>query len=195
MAPARMARRVFMTECSMRRVAVGLLRASALGWILAAGVLPAHGFEEMLADKAAGIDEGREWKEDDTTLPALPTEAGLIEVDVTDASRNRYFIDTASLVVGDDSVTRLTLVVGHRNGRQTVTHEGFRCLTGEYRLYGIGNGEGWDAPRQSPWRPVPVTGYRNVRVELLRNILCDGRSPRQADRVVRDLRYPRLRPN
>lgn len=140
-------------------------------------------------------EEDLVWKEAMGGLPAMPPADSLLEIGVVDASHNHYFLDAKSLSVGSDGVTRMTLVAEHRGGSRTVTYEGIRCETHEYRLYAIGASDGWDMPKHSRWRPIPVTGYENIRSVLLEDHLCDGGMPRTVESVVQALRYPQVKPN
>jgi hypothetical protein len=163
------------------------------------GVAPvfadADRFGDLYEQTGGLTEEERAWKEAMVDLPALPTADSLLEIDVIDASRNRYFVDAQSLTVGSDAVTRMTLVTEHRGGSRTATYEGIRCETRQYRLYAIGGADGWVEPKHSAWRPIPLTGYKNIRGILLVEHLCDGGVPRPAESVVQALRYPQVNPN
>lgn len=180
-----------------RRAACTLVAGVVMGcW--AGGVLAQENSQDLgqRAGEYARERPGWEARElDNPTLPPLPDRDELLEVAVSDASRNQYFVDPASLSVGADSVTRMTIVVRHRNGRETMTYEGIRCETAEYRLYGISGGERWDEPKSSPWRPLSLGGYANVRGVLYKDFLCDARYPKDAETVVKHLRYPPVQAN
>ena len=132
--------------------------------------------------------EPEAWKEEVSELPPLPADSDLIEVEVDGASGNRYFIDAQHVTVGDDGVTRLTLVTQPRRGARITTHEAFRCETHESRVYAIANAGEWMASKQSEWRRVPTTGYAHVHGVLMSGAVCDLGTPRQPEALARNLR-------
>jgi hypothetical protein len=181
----------------MKRLMAGAVMAVAMIGMLDAvpAFADADRFGELYEQTGGLTEAERAWKEVQLELPQMPEDDSLLEVDVIDASRNRYFIDANSVSVGQDAVIRMTLVTEHRGGARTVTYEGIRCETREYRLYAIGGPDGWTKPKSSRWRPVPLTGYKNIRGILLVEHVCDGGVPRKADAVVKALRYPQVSPN
>ena len=128
------------------------------------------------------------WKEEMPEFPPLPTDSDLIEVEVDGASGNRYFVDAQHVTVGDDGVTRLTLVSQPRRGARITTHEGFRCETHETRVYAIANDGEWTASKQADWRRVLTTGYPHVHGVLISGAVCDLGTPRQPEALARNLR-------
>lgn len=182
-----------------RLVASTMMAAAVVGMLDVAPVLAdPGGYIEPYVPPGGRYEVNEEdlvWKEAMGDLPAMPPADSLLEIGVVDASHNRYFLDAKSLSVGNDGVTRMTLVTEHRGGSRTVTYEGIRCETREYRLYAIGASGGWDTPKRSRWRPIPVTGYESVRSVLFEDHLCDSGAPRPAESVVQALRYPRASPN
>jgi len=181
----------------MKRLMSGAMAAVAVVGLLGAApaIADADRFGELYEQTGGLTEAERAWKEAKLELPAMPADDALLEIDVIDASRNHYFIDANSVSVGADSVIRMTLVTEHRGGARTVTYEGIRCETREYRLYAIGGPDGWTLPKSSAWRPVPLTGYKNIRGILLVEHVCDGGVPYKAGAVVKSLRYPKASPD
>lgn len=64
------------------------------------------------------------WVELATQLPPYPRIENLIPFDVSSATRNLFFIDAASISVGDDKVMRYTVVVDAPGGARTISFEG-----------------------------------------------------------------------
>ncbi|MCB1960291.1 MAG: hypothetical protein KDE68_07175 [Rhodocyclaceae bacterium] len=165
-----------MSKSALRALAAGM--ACALSALASADIL----------DRQWYSGDDSPWRESELVLPPMPQTADLVEVEVEGAASGRFYVDTATLAVGEDRVTHVTVVAVTPRGAQTVTREGFRCQTGEYRLYAIGAGDGWSTPRRSEWRVVAQTGYRHVRGVLLDEVLCDIGVPETPERVVRKLR-------
>ena len=128
------------------------------------------------------------WQEEDADLPSLPNDGDLVEVDVDNASGNRYFIDARHIAVGDDGVTRLTLVTEPRRGARIITREGFRCETADSRVYAIANDDKWTATKHGDWRRVSSAGYAHVHGVLMSGAVCDLSAPRDAEKLVRTIR-------
>lgn len=144
--------------------------------------------DEPLGKWATRYEAPDAWAEGTTKFPPLPDAEDLIEVEVDGASGNRYFVDKEHVTVGDDGVTRLTLVTQPRRGARIATYEGFRCETYESRVYAIANSGEWTASKQGDWRRVPTTGYTNIHGVLMSGAACDVGTPRRAEALVRNLR-------
>lgn len=130
------------------------------------------------------------WSEQEAALPAMPHDDDLMQIEFESASGNVDFIDRSTLEVGEDQITRVTLLTRHKSGAQTLTREGIRCETGEYRIYAIGSGGEWSVPKASVWRPIHLGGYNSLRSELYETVLCKNGFPKKPDAVVKDLLYP-----
>ncbi len=179
----------------MKSVAVGVLRAGGVALFLSGNLACAGAiFDDPAVTPDESFEEGPQWVEGKAPLPPMPDAGKLFALEVPDASRNRYFFDPDSLKVGTDGVTRLTLVTRHQGGNETVTYEGIRCNTAEYRLYGIENGGRWVEPKRSPWRPIPLGHYKHLRSELYNTVLCKDGFPMAPERVIKNLRYPPVEP-
>src|SRR4030065_1495297 len=88
------------------------------------------------------FEADKPWVELSAQLPPAPKAENLVEFNVSSATRNRHFVDTASISVGDDKVVRYTVVIEAAGGAKNVSFEGMRCATGERRLYAYGQPDG-----------------------------------------------------
>lgn len=96
----------------------------------------------------------RDWREIKAAAPAYPREENLLPFFVSAASSFDFYIDGASLSVGEDGVVRYVLVARSSQGAESVSFEGIRCSTSEYRVYATGTrGGGWTRSA-SPWRRI-----------------------------------------
>jgi hypothetical protein len=129
------------------------------------------------------------WREAEVALPQPPAEATLRRFFVSAASPNDFFIDEASLSVGEDGVVRYVLVVRAAGGAENVTYEGIRCRTGERRIYAIGRADGeWAPARRSQWEPIVDNAYNRPRAALAGQHFCDGpAAPRTREAALRGL--------
>ena len=82
------------------------------------------------------------WQEKTVTLPSMPASGALQSFYVSAATRNTFFVDTASLTVDEDGVVRYILVVETAGGARNTTYEGIRCESREKRIYATGRHNG-----------------------------------------------------
>jgi len=173
------------------RVFIGLLLGCWLPLVLAAG---SWSYEDP-HDYTSKYIEDSEWQELKSSLPAYPDEEELMEVDLdTATSRFRFFIDPASISVGEDLVTRYTLVLRSRSGTDNVMYEGMRCGTPQYKTYAYGNSRKreFKVVKKPRWRALTETASTRYRKLLLQYYLCsDGASDliRTPAEVIRAVKY------
>jgi CNP1-like family len=119
------------------------------------------------------------WKELEVKLPEPPKQATLVPFDVGAATPHHFYIDAASLTVGDDGVVRYTLVVKTAGGATNVSYEGIRCETREQKYYAVGHGDGKWIPARSPeWRRVEYKDLNPHHRVLYTEFLCPARHVR-----------------
>jgi hypothetical protein len=156
---------------------------------LLAGCAPGPGLESDW--ERAHRQEG--WEEERVALPAYPRAADLVEFAVPDVGQFRFFIDAASLSLGEDGVVRYALVARSPGGAENASFEGLRCETGEYRVYAVGHAEdrSW-ARSKGNWQAILASGAR-WRSALQRQYFC--RQPvRDREEGLRRLREGGWRP-
>lgn len=117
------------------------------------------------------------WTEIQAQLPAAPKPDNLIEVRLDASTRNRLFIDTASLSSGDDGVVRYTAIIRSSSGAENISFEGLRCETGERKLYAFGRTSGaeagkWSRNRYAKWEPIQARLAGGYHRELFFHYLC-----------------------
>jgi hypothetical protein len=109
-------------------------------------------------------------------LPAYPKRADLLPFFVSATTTFEFFIDGSAISSGDDGVVRYALVARSAQGAESVTYEGIRCDTKEYRIYATGVDERW-VPRPSPWRPIEPRSIQRWHNALLREYFCPFGNP------------------
>lgn len=114
--------------------------------------------------------------EESVALPAYPGERELIEFFVAATSEFRFFIDPASISVGNDGVVRYTLVARSAAGAQNVSFEGMRCRTGEMRIYALGRDGGW-VKSPGDWRAIQPRSVQRWHNALYREYFCPQKEP------------------
>lgn len=136
------------------------------------------------------FEADKPWVEVAAQLPPAPRIANLVPFTVSSATRNRFFIDAASISVGEDKVVRYTVVVEAAGGARNVSFEGLRCATAERRLYGYGQADGsWSKARNAGWEPIKLRSLLDYHKPLFEHYLCnEGVNVRDAGEALRNLR-------
>jgi len=156
---------------------------------LAIGVCACLGGSAMAAQWGAwetDFDEDKKaWKEIEAQIPAYPQPKNLALVDGGSATAHKFYVDTASITVGEDGVVRYTSVVKTSGGATNVTFEGMRCSTREQKLYALGRSDGsWVRARTSKWQRIMLRDLTPHHWTLYREFFCPQPSiptpPKQA---------------
>jgi hypothetical protein len=133
------------------------------------------------------FESDKPWVELSAQLPPYPKAENLAEFNVSSATRNRHFVDTESISVGEDKVVRYAVVIEAAGGARNVSFEGMRCATGERRLYAYGQPDGtWSRARNAQWEAIKLRSLLSYHKALYEDHFCpDGinvRTPREAVR-------------
>lgn len=136
------------------------------------------------------FENEKPWVELAAQLPPAPKAENLIEFNVSSATRNRYFIDTASISVGEDKVVRYTVVIDAVGGAKNIAFEGLRCETAERRLYAYGHPDGtWSKARNAGWEGIKLRSLLSYHKALYEDHFCpDGINIQEASQAVRSLK-------
>ena len=122
-------------------------------------------------------------------LPALDG-SGLEPVYVSAIAQSRFFIDTSSLVVGEDGAVRYVLVTEAAGGAQTTMFAGIHCGSGRYRVYAMEYGGGeWRPAANEDWVPLPANRDSRAEQALAYDYFCNGLVPWQVPDILRRLRH------
>lgn len=119
--------------------------------------------------------EKRNWREAEVSPPAYPRAQDLLPFFVSSASRFEFFVDAASLSIGEDGVVRYTLVARSAQGAESVSYEGIRCSTREVRIYATGRvaDHAWSR-RAGPWRRIEARSVQRWHNALAAEFFCAG---------------------
>lgn len=136
------------------------------------------------------FENEKPWVELAAQLPPTPKPENLVEFEVSSATRNRHFIDVASISVGEDKVVRYTVVIEAAGGARNVAFEGLRCETAERRLYAYGHPDGtWSKARNAGWEGIRIRSLLSYHKALYEDHFCPGGvNVRDAARAVSSLR-------
>ncbi len=135
-------------------------------------------------------EDSKPWKELQAQIPAYPRPENLIPFEVSAASPHRFFIDAASLSVGEDGVVRYSLYLKTAGGATNVSYEGIRCETREQKYYAVGRADGsWVRARNPQWRRVEDKEVNRYHYVLYADYLCTGKSARSTKDALQLLKY------
>lgn len=118
------------------------------------------------------------FKEEQLNLPAAPEQKNLIAFDPGRRTTMKFYVDAASVSVGQDQVVRYTLVATGDEDTRNVMYEGVRCKSDERKTYAYGKRDGsWSTARDPQWESFQ---YDVPRKTLYRNFLCPMKGPVQS---------------
>lgn len=147
----------------------GMKKLLALLWMLPLTVYAEWGQFDF------EFENQKPWVELSAQLPPYPKTENLVEFSVSSATRNRHFIDSASISVGEDEVVRYTVVIEAAGGAKNVSFEGVRCETGERRLYAYGHADGtWSKARNAGWEGIKMRSLLSYHKALYEDHFCPG---------------------
>lgn len=166
---------------------LSLARSAVAGDVI---VDPYHEYRDEAERGEYNYDDSQDipWIENETEVLAAPKADDLapVQLDTLPADL-QLLVDKSRITVGPkDRVVRVWLWVRSEAGAESGTFEGYRCETGEYKVYAYAN------PRRKPpvskakrprWLPVRETPVGNYRRELLKDYFCGIRGTRSPDEI------------
>jgi len=164
-------------------------------WLLAALLaLPLSGRAENYDPDG----EQRPAPEPEVEFPAFPQTENLLPFKVSATTSNEFLIDSNSLSVGSDGVTRYTLVIVSPSGARNVSYEGMKCATGERRVYALGRAdETWARARNDRWTRITNSTLNRHHAALFSEYFCPitvvQQTPEQMIDTLRRGGHPALR--
>ena len=121
-------------------------------------------------------------------LPAFPKKENLVRFP-TSWTSNEIYIDTASLVFGDDETISYTLLVLGSGGAQNYTFESIRCTSGERRVLAYGKRDStWSPARRTDWQKIQDSGINRYYFEFYRDVFCSGKTLERKNVMINNLR-------
>lgn len=120
--------------------------------------------------------EKKSWQELQAQIPSYPKPGNLLRFDAGANTANVFFVDSASVSVGDDGVVRYTLMIKTGGGATNVSFEGIRCDTRELKIYAFGRpNSDWSRARDTRWREIMFREINNHHLTLFREHFCPTR--------------------
>lgn len=167
-------------------------RRSLIALVMSVAMMMAFPAASQWKDWDYDLDqEKKPWAELQTQIPPYPKPENLLKFYAGAATPHSYFIDSASVSVGDDGVVRYTLMIKTGGGATNVSFEGIRCEGREIKIYAFGrpNGE-WSRARDSRWKRIEAQEVNDYHRMLHGDYFCP--SKRQAaplSQIFHTLKY------
>jgi hypothetical protein len=114
------------------------------------------------------------FKEGKTTLPQNPpNKATTIPFYVSQTTIFQFAIDTDSILIASDGVTRYIVVITSPSGSQQIQYEGIRCDSYQWRLYGNYDNNKWRENPLSTWADIKSKVPNRYQAALASGALCN----------------------
>ncbi len=122
--------------------------------LIAAGLISCSG-DPLIS----GVDPyaPKVFREGNTSMPLVaPNPKTLLPFYVSETTIFKFAIDTQSILIGNDGVTRYMVQITSPSGSKQTQYEGIRCDSYQARLYGTYEANG-------TWRENPLGGWSAIK--------------------------------
>ncbi|MBT8551871.1 hypothetical protein G6671_01050 [Polynucleobacter paneuropaeus] len=117
------------------------------------------------------------FKEGKTTMPLNPPNPDKLQSFYVSVNTVfKFAIDTSSIVIGADGVTRYIVVMTNPSGQQQAQYEGIRCDSYQWRLYGTFEQGAWKPNPLSEWKEIKLHTPNRYQAALAQGALCSFNS-------------------
>lgn len=100
------------------------------------------------------------FKEGTTAMPLNPpNKAATVPFYVSQGTIFKFSIDTNSILIGADGITRYIVIITNPSGGQQIQYEGIRCDSNQWRLYGTYEG--------GIWKENPLGSWNNIQSKIV----------------------------
>jgi hypothetical protein len=114
------------------------------------------------------------FKEGTTKMPLNPpNKSTTIPFYVSQTTIFKFAIDTSSILIGSDGVTRYIVVITNPSGGQQIQYEGIRCDSYQWRLYGNFDNNKWNENPLGAWAAIKLNVSNRYQAALASGALCD----------------------
>jgi hypothetical protein len=114
------------------------------------------------------------FKEGATAMPLNPPNKSTIQsFYVSERTIFKFAVDTGSILIGNDGITRYIVILTSPNGNSQVQYEGIRCDSFEWRLYGTFENNVWKENPLSSWRAIQSNVPNRYQAALAQGAFCN----------------------
>ncbi len=113
------------------------------------------------------------FKEGITKMPLNPpNKSTLLPFYVTKTTVFKFAVDTGSILISKDGVTRYIVVITNPSGEQQIQYEGILCDSFQWRLYGTFENNAWRENPLSSWREIQTKVPNRYQAALAQGAFC-----------------------
>lgn len=114
------------------------------------------------------------FKEGTTAMPLNPpNQATTQSFYVSQQTIFKFAVDTDSILIGNDGITRYTVILTSPNGNSLTQYEGIRCDSFQWRLYGTFENGVWKENPLSSWRTIQDHTPNRYQAALAQGAFCN----------------------
>ncbi|MDC1312125.1 CNP1-like family protein [Burkholderiales bacterium] len=116
------------------------------------------------------------WAESIVDLPASTPISNFSQYQTRSQTGFKFYVDVSSIKFGSDGVVSMSLLAVSAKGSENITYEGFRCKTGEYKLYASrwAFDDAWIPAKRASWRAINPKTPNSYRSDLMEYYICNG---------------------
>ena len=131
------------------------------------------------------------FKEGTTAMPLNPpNQATLQPFYVSQQTIFKFGVDTNSILIGNDGITRYIVSLTSPNGNGQVQYEGIRCDSFQWRLYGTFENGIWKENPLSTWRTIQSNVPNRYQAALAQGAFCNLASQEKNIKTIIDSLNP-----
>ena len=125
------------------------------------------------------------FKEGTTTMPLNgPNKSTTLPFYVSNETIFKFAIDTSSILIGTDGVTRYIVVITNPSGGEQIQYEGIRCDSYQWRLYGNYDNNKWAPNPLSSWNMIKMHVPNRYQGALASGALCNFNSQEKSMKSI-----------
>jgi CNP1-like family len=114
------------------------------------------------------------FKEGMTAMPLNPPNKSTLQpFYVSRSTIFKFAVDTNSILIGADGVTRYIIVMTAPSGITQAQYEGIRCDSFEWRLYGNFENGAWKENPLASWREISSNIANRYQASLAQGAFCN----------------------
>jgi hypothetical protein len=114
------------------------------------------------------------FKEGATPMPLNPpNKSALQPFYVSQTTIFKFAVDTNSILIGSDGITRYIVVITNPSGGQQSQYEGIRCDSFQWRLYGTFDNNKWNENPLGSWAAIKSNIPNRYLASLAQGAFCN----------------------
>jgi hypothetical protein len=128
-------------------------------------------------------------KEGVTPMPLNPPNKSTLQpFYVSQTTIFKFAVDTSSILIGSDGITRYIVVITNPSGGQQSQYEGIRCDSFQWRLYGTFDNNKWNENPLGSWAAIKSNIPNRYQASLAQGAFCNLTSQeKNIDTILKSL--------